>query len=689
VEKFCAVSELEKNQKKIVVKPFQAGDFSGHMRETPFRFTPSSPAYIASHMWQGGKHAHAVWQAYFMVFKGNLCYSISCVAEGTGFWDGKDDEFVKTTVGKLQQQALSVVQSMTIRPFPVVSGVSSEETPSAAPPLTADIIKVDRTTVHAGEDVNLTAAASGGKPPYVFAWTGASASGDVTAKAQPKTPGDCPVSVRVTDADGKSAWATVTIKVSAPAAVLSGLPKKVTVGQKLSITATVKPADGDYRYVWNADGGERPAPADDAANILEYAFTELGETKFWVEVLRNNGKGHYGSYTESHQVLVTVEPPKFNVSFEPADAKPGDEVLARVTAFPDSVQPLLEYRWETPESANRWVYADSESVIGFKLKDAKPVTIKASATFLRSVKEVGQVVATYSPSAYVVNAVLVGPANQGPRPMVWSNKAGGLVPVDKTTFAPDETALLRAEIKPANDKVRWRWTANEGTTVHSSELSREIRVSRHEPGTGTLTVTAADPDGIQLGSASVSFTVAATPTVVKPAPLVVTLSAEKEKMRVGESAWVKAAVSGGRPPYRFSWNGDHQGEGQATNFVAFRPGLRKLYVQATDFSGKTASAVTAFEVEPKLLKLSFTVKDGQAEENTIRVAADAVATITLTPEGGKPPYQVVWTGPVTGTGLSVTCKAPAKISAVVTDSAQSRGEIELEVKEIESLIRRR
>jgi hypothetical protein len=312
----------------------------------------------------------------------------------------------------------------------------------------------------------------------------------------------------------------------------------------------------------------------------------------------------------------------------------------------------------------------------------------------RTWADLAPVTATYSPSSYTVKATVVGPANQGPRPMVWSNQGGGLVPVDRSTYGTDETALVRGEISPATDTVRWHWTANEDTTIQSSDLSREIRVSRATPGTATLMLTAANPDGVQLGSASVSFTVAGTQTAAKLAPLRVVLSGAPTKLTVGDSAPVHAVVSGGRPPYRFAWSGDYQGEGAMTNLVALRVGSRKLSVLVTDASDKTAAAESVVAVEPKPIGLSFAADATVDDDKVVRVLPATPVRLTLKTQGGKAPFKVKWTGPAQADAanpLVATCQVDRpgtriKVAAEVTDAVGARGELTIEVEAIESLL---
>ena len=84
---------------------------------------------------------------------------------------------------------------------------------------------------------------------------------------------------------------------------------------------------------------------------------------------------------------------------------------------------------------------------------------------------------------------------------------------------------------------------------------------------------------------------------VETAKLAVTLSAKPEKTayKPGEIVNVTANVTGGKPPYTYTWTGDHAGDGQTVTRAATKPGSYALSVEVKDGAG--ARGVTAITLK--------------------------------------------------------------------------------------------
>ncbi len=74
---------------------------------------------------------------------------------------------------------------------------------------------------------------------------------------------------------------------------------------------------------------------------------------------------------------------------------------------------------------------------------------------------------------------------------------------------------------------------------------------------------------------------------VETAKLAVTLAAKPEKTvyKPGEIVNVTANVTGGKPPYTYTWTGDHAGDGQTVTRAATKPGSYALSVEVKDGAG--------------------------------------------------------------------------------------------------------
>ena len=381
---------------------------------------------------------------------------------------------------------------------------------------------------------------------------------------------------------------------------------------------------------------------------------------------------------EAAPVILQPVLPQFGVTFDPMNAKPGDEVLVTVTPSLEAAKPFFEFKWGKPASGERLDYEDTARVIGFRVKDAKPVPVNATIHAVSSGEEVGKLSATYVPSNYQVTAKVVGPANRGPQPMVWI-PGQGLAPAPQGTYGTDEIVLVRADIAPAlaDDAGRWRWTANEGTNILSSELAREIRVVRSSPGDAALTVTATTPENIQLGSASASFTVAAAETVKNPKPPVVSLATDATEILLGKTALLTAGVREGKPPFTFAWSGSVVPQDHLAVLFGRTAGRQAISVRVTDALGKSAAATIAIDVQRPTLRVFLAAEglDQPSANGSVTLSAGQSLAVEAQVEGGAAPFKFAWSGPVQGSGAKATCTAPDEpgasegVKVVVTDSA--------------------
>jgi len=268
---------------------------------------------------------------------------------------------------------------------------------------------------------------------------------------------------------------------------------------------------GSINVLWQSSPNILFSPQQGSSTNV--TFDRMGKIKIWVVAQRETGKDVYETIGESEQKEVTVIAPKFTVSFKPEKGGVGQEVRAAISSDPSIPPNMVNYVWLSP--ASRMPYEKNESIIGFAPKDTKAVELKASAR----VPTIGETIsdeiqATFTAQQYTVKATVTGiPETQ--RPKIW--KPGvGLVTLDRSTYGADEHVRLRADIEgyPNSSEVRWSWTANEGTTL-TSPTSQEPAAYRHETGTATLTVTAKDKEGIELGRATATFPVTVSQEMIK------------------------------------------------------------------------------------------------------------------------------------------------------------------------------
>ncbi|MBU1664955.1 MAG: discoidin domain-containing protein, partial [Gammaproteobacteria bacterium] len=356
------------------------------------------------------------------------------------------------------------------------------------------------------------------------------------------------------------------------------------------------PVEIGYRIVWQAEPGLTFNPPTSDNGTTKVSYDRMGQVKLWCEVLKQVD-GVYQTVGECDQVTVTVVAPKLSLSFSPVDGQAhiGQEVRARITTQPSVPAKLINYRWLEPGTANRMEYGDNAGEIGFKVKDASTLVLKALARVPYHGDDLGTVDATYTGAAYTVKAWLVEP---GIRPMMWDAKKGGLIPVPKGAYATHERISLRAEIQGGTTEVvRWNWTVNDGTSI-SNPISQTPTVTRSSPGEISAQVEARNAEGALLGSADVSASVIdASERAPVPTTPNVTLKPEKDDPERGERVWIEAEVSGGKAPYRYTWQGA-RGSGARVQVTASKTGGYLVSVRVRDSKGQTGTASVSLNVQP-------------------------------------------------------------------------------------------
>ena len=346
---------------------------------------------------------------------------------------------------------------------------------------------------------------------------------------------------------------------------------------------------GKERVLWQASPAVIFNPRESDNGSTQVTYSRMGEVKLWCDIQRFE-EGAFHTVGECDQETVTVIAPKFSMSFVPAagQGRIGQDIRARIDSQPGVIDKLIDFRWFEPPTANRLESPPNAREIGFKVKDAKPVVLKVLARVPGDGDEIAEIAATYTGLMFEVKAWVMEPGN---RPMMWEPKKGGLVPVLKGQYATHERIPLRAEIQGGTppDDLRWNWTVNDGTTI-SNPISQTPTVSRSEPGGISARVTVRDKDGAELGSAEVSASVievsSQPPTSANPT---VSLSTDHGELERGQTAWINADASGGKPPYTYAWQGE-KGQGARVSVTPAKIGPYTVGVSVTDAKGKTATA---------------------------------------------------------------------------------------------------
>ncbi len=358
--------------------------------------------------------------------------------------------------------------------------------------------------------------------------------------------------------------------------------------------ASAPPAIKGKQVIWQSEPALTFQPPTSSDGKTKVTYERMGEVKLWCEI-QEQIEGAFHTVGECDQETIKVIAPKFGIRFSPPEGQGriGQDIRAQVSSQPGVADNLIDFRWFDPPTSNRMELSSNAREIGFRIKDAKPVVLKALARVPHHGDEIAEISATYTGQAYQVKAWAVEP---GTRPMMWDANKGGLVPVPKGSYTTHERIPLSAEIQGgAPDGVRWEWTVNDGTSI-SNPISRTPTVSRSSAGGISARVEARDGEGALLGGGEVSLSVievsTAPPTPTEPTP---TLTPDNRAPERGQSVAISVEVSGGKPPYRYTWQGA-QGSGARVTVTPAKPGNLAVSVTVRDSKGKSGSASVTLEV---------------------------------------------------------------------------------------------
>jgi len=183
------------------------------------------------------------------------------------------------------------------------------------------------------------------------------------------------------------------------------------------------------------------------------------------------------------------------------------------------------------------------------------------------------------------------------------------------------TVAQNASVNQKDGKAKAKVKGGKGPYTYSWD-NGEKSDTAEKLGLGTHTVDIKDSNGC-AGTASIDIT-------EDILPMNVTAEAMNGINCFGENTGaLLVAVNGGKPPYKYAWNGTDASTEKAENLAA-----GKYEIVVTDAEGTAATAKVELE-EPKELKLSVAVVQAASANNK-----DGKAKATVT--GGKGPYTYSW-----------------------------------------------
>ena len=535
----------------------------------------------------------------------------------------------------------------------------------AAPKPIEAIAEVERPANTGASDGVASVIAKGGAGGFVYAWD----DGEATARARKLAAGKH----RVTVTDRAGCAVTVEFQMTEDLLPLSvniaaTAEVKCTGGSNGTLTAEVTGGKGPYSYQWQ-EGSSGATLAGVGAG--EYQLTVTDAT----------GNTSTGS-------MVLAEPEQLKATVLVRSAASANNADGRARARLEGGTGSYSFQWDNGET-KEIAQALAAGTHRVTVTDENGCTTIASVEITEDILplsvglEEGQSIACAGSAGASLQATVQG--GKSPFQFKWSTnqgngeQAGGLTAGEYSISVTDaagnsaEAAYTIPEPKPlqvsitpdapaSTNKADGKATVRaEGGTGNYSYAwdSGEAGRSAAQLAAGPHTVTVSDENGCE---ATASLEV--TEDIL---PLTLQMRTEGTIDCAGEqTASIDLEVSGGKPPFEFSWSVEEISGTQGTNL-----GAGEYAVTVTDAAG-TRKVVEATITEPEPLSLSIRV-DAPASTNN----ADGQASAKVS--GGTAPYTFQWDNGATG--AAATDLAPGLRAVTVTDAGGCSRNAEVEINE--------
>ena len=513
---------------------------------------------------------------------------------------------------------------------------------------------LEKTALKCAGDKNavLLAQVNGGKAPFKYAWSNATASGDQISNL---AAGD--YQLTVTDLAGTTATAAVTLKQPNGFSITATATAPASTGNADGqATALPNSSTGTYTFKW--DNGEGAAIA-----------TKLAPGQHSVTATDANGCTATATLTISENILPLV----VNIS-EKASIKCAGEKTAALSAQVSGGKAPFQYTWNTPAFTGGNVISIPAGEYQLTVTDATGKTASASASVKQPEPLTLSVTAAAPASTGNTDGKAVAQPKGGAGGFVfqWDSGESG---TNATRLGPGQHSVT---VTDANSCIAVATVA-----ISENILALEVGISEKTPikcagekatlaaqvrgGKGPFQFAWSDPalkgeqpGNVQPGDYQITITDATGKTatasiaVKQPAPLTLTATVQQPASTGKADAKAAVATAGGTSAYSYQWD---NGETTATA-VKLNPGRHTVTV--TD--ANNCSANIEVQISENILALELNL----SQKTPIKCAGEKAA-LALAVKGGKPPYAFAWNNPA-ATGENPTGLDGGDYAVTVTDA---------------------
>src|SRR3989449_123204 len=423
---------------------------------------------------------------------------------------------------------------------PIVQAASASPGVALADALSAHV-SADRSAADVDQSITFACSASGGTPPYVYAWTlsdGGIGTGPTVTHSF-GSPGPYDATCTVTDVLLGIASASKSVVISPLPSVTASVDHNLAApGTVLTFSASPSGGDGSFSFEWTFGDGSSGSGAP-----ATHAYTAAGSYQATVTATDGNG----GTASSFRSVTISDISVTANVSPTSGDATTAFTFTASASGGSGS-----------PYSFS-WTYGDRTTGTG------SPVTHSYTAG------------GSYSPAVTATDSL--GGTKIAPTQTV--SVSAPPAPLGATVNAPRQAADVGQSVSftcsatgGPGGFTGYAWSLGDGATGSGIQVAHAFA----QPASYQASVVVTDANG-GTASGSVSVTIANIQVTASGAPASGNTDTSFE--------FSATATGGGGDPFSYSWDfGDGQsGVGPAVSHGYPNPGNYAPFVRATDSLG--------------------------------------------------------------------------------------------------------
>ncbi|MEM6318670.1 MAG: T9SS type A sorting domain-containing protein [Bacteroidota bacterium] len=453
---------------------------------------------------------------------------------------------------------------------------------------------------------------TGGIPNFQISWVGGGVSGAVTTDKRNFTITDLPVgtyTVEIKDGIGCKISKTISVNNTGSPISIQLVPKNDVCGKGGSIEVRITGGQATYQVDWSG-------PANGTATTNDKTFVILGLPTGNIEV---KVKDKNGCEAKEWVAINTGGDVGFNLVPTHTKCNKKGVVTVNIT----SGSPTYTISWTGPSSGSQAINTNL-----FQIKDL------AAGTYAVTVKDAKDCEDTKS---VVVNAT-------------GGNLA--LTLTNTNTSCSNSNGSITATVANGEGDYTFSWT---GPMTGSQTVSSNSYTLNNLPA-GTYKISVLDKNGCTVEKS----------IEVKDGGNNLALTATGKNAACGQPSSIQVTVANGSPKFLIEWSGPTNGSFNTNNnsYTITNLADGEYIVRVTDASG--CSKAQAVILKSNRNDVNFTYQTQDA-------ACGGKGAIFLTITSGNGPYNIAWSGPVSGSstsadaGVQITDLPAGTYSVTVSD----------------------